>query len=203
VALDGLTFESCLFNSRMEYLKRISGTMWMPQYTSFGQFMCKEFETNFGPVEIKYAVYQNSAEAILEATLIDWEGKGECATTEVQIFGTVSAWNSKVTDYGARSLLFYKKSEEAVRIGCGEAILLPLSRKVVVLPLGSTLMVDFCVWHRCSKLSMDGVLVEDTVPFDSSLAGEVEKVVCGDRGKIKVKATWKTRITWQELGGHL
>lgn len=154
-------------------------------HKSFDQFLCEEIETDFGPVEVQYAVYRNSAEAILEVTLIDWEGKGECATTEVQIFGTVSARNNKVTDYGARSLLFYKKSEEAIHIGYGDAIPLPLSRKVVVLPLGSILMVDFCIWHRSSKLSVDGILVEESVVFDSSLAGEEIKLFAEIVVKLK------------------
>ncbi|XP_078180034.1 uncharacterized protein LOC144574067 isoform X1 [Carex rostrata] len=200
---DDLLLTSCLFNSRVKETPRCyNGTMWTLMHTSFDQLMCKEFITDFGPVEVQYAVYRNGAEAILEVTLIDWEGKGECAATEVQIFGTVSAWNNKVTNCGPQSLLFYKKCEEALRVGHGDVIPLPLSRKATVLPLGSTLMVDLCIWHHSSNLSTEGVLVEATVPFDSSLAGEEEKIVCGNRGKIKVKATWKTEFTREEIRGH-
>lgn len=200
---DDLLLTSCLFNSRVKETPRCyNGTMWTLMHTSFDQLMCKEFITDFGPVEVQYAVYRNGAEAILEVTLIDWEGKGECAATEVQIFGTVSAWNNKVTNCGPQSLLFYKKSEEALRVGYGDVIPLPLSRKATGLPLGSTLMVDLCIWHHSSNLSTEGVLVEATVPFDSSLAGEEEKIVCGNRGKIKVKATWKTEFTREEIRGH-
>ncbi|KAJ4801156.1 rRNA N-glycosidase [Rhynchospora pubera] len=202
-ALDYLSLTSCLFNSRMtERPVYRDGEMWSLHHTSFDQFMCKEVMTDFGPSEVQYAVYKNSAEAILEVALIDWEGKGEFATTKVEIFGIVASRNNKVTDCRARSLLFEKKSEEAICVGFGDTIPLPLSRKVTVLPLGSILMVDLCIWHRSNKFSMD-VLVDETVSFCSSLTGEVEKIVCGNRGKIKVKATWKSDISWQEIGGHL
>jgi hypothetical protein len=59
-------------------------------------------KTILGTMEINYAIYKDGAEAHLDVAVIDWEGE------KVEIYGTISVRNSKITDPKARNLLFNK-----------------------------------------------------------------------------------------------
>lgn len=154
----------------------------------YDQLMFNILHTIFGTLEINYAIYKDGGEACLDVSIIDWEGE------EIEVYGTVSIRNSKVTDAKARGLLYDNNSENAisVRPGKGKQTHLPLVRKVIALPLGSNLIVDVCLLH-CGSIFAQG-----TVRFVAKANRDEELILVCNPGTIKVKATWLKQQTHNE-----
>ncbi|KAJ3688106.1 hypothetical protein LUZ61_017270 [Rhynchospora tenuis] len=149
------------------------------------QILCKEVESYFGPLEVKFAVYNNAVEAHLKVVLVSTE-----VHDGVEVFGKVESYSSTIPYVYARSKLFDRSIEDPVRVRVeNDWTILPLSRSVTVLPHNSTLLVDVSI-SRLKNSRRYWPPIFETLSFDAAFTGTETKVTSGDWGNVEVTVTW-------------
>nr|XP_010942712.2 60 kDa jasmonate-induced protein [Elaeis guineensis] len=126
-----------------------------------------------GSVTVNYAVLSDAAEAAVEVTLIDGDGKNPA-----HVYGRLSSRNGK-----GESELFRKRSSERIDVRPGQ--LIPLSRSVVAVPSNSSLVVEADLYDHRSDASSGDEIAKGTAEFPSKLQGTYEKIIQGKKGLPK------------------
>ncbi|KAJ1704083.1 hypothetical protein LUZ63_003862 [Rhynchospora breviuscula] len=173
-----------VYASSMDDSRKI---LWKAGEDDIDQFICRTIQCLvFQNLEVNFAVYSDAVEAHLNFCFVDIESGEEDAS--IQVHGTVSASNTVLSNPKAKSLLFHKLSDEFVRLKLGKSIPLPLSRRMIVLPRESSLLV-----HVCMEVGIkfgDVSVIEDTVKFHPSSNSAEKFIVLPNHGKLVVAVTW-------------
>ncbi|KAK1394135.1 hypothetical protein POM88_013191 [Heracleum sosnowskyi] len=127
-------------------------------------------------------VYRNAVEAHVEVKITDVE-------SDFDLYGVITARTSAITETPYSSILFFKGEDEkmSVKRGDGE-IDIDLSRRIVGVPLGSQLILQFCLFSDDNnvlvreRVSIDvqNIVQDSTYPHPLMLCGK-----CGIRLGIK------------------
>ncbi|KAJ3688167.1 hypothetical protein LUZ61_017331 [Rhynchospora tenuis] len=161
-----------------------ANTLWKADEET-DKIKCKKVESFYGLLEVYFAVYNNAVEAHLKVVLVNWE-----VHDGVEVFGTVDSRSSIIPYVNARSKLFDRSIEDPVRVRVeNDGAILPLSRSVTVLPLGSTLLVDVTI-SRLKNSRRDQPPIFENLSFDAAFTGTETKVASSDWGNVEVTVTW-------------
>jgi hypothetical protein len=150
----------------------------------FDEVLRLPMDSEFGPLEVTFAIYCPGAEASLHVSLVNHEKKNLTG-----VYGHMKVKNDRVHDPRGVSWLFKKaKREEDVCVSGGlieDYLALPLLKHAVVVPLNSKMIVDVRICYG------DMVFVSGELSFDSMLTGKESKVLeNAGIGEIKVEVSW-------------
>lgn len=87
-------------------------------------------------LKINYAVFDNAVEAHVKVKLTEVD-------SAFDFDGTVHAMTSAIEDPEYASILYFRDYDHRIRLEPEEEMILPLSRHIVVVPLGSQLILHF------------------------------------------------------------
>ncbi|KAF3322884.1 hypothetical protein FCM35_KLT12873 [Carex littledalei] len=143
-------------------------TLWNRFLNPIGRLMCKQVMTQAGPIEISYAAIYDAVEALVDITLSNWRVGG--VEEPIKLYGIVTAKNSMIRSSCAKSILFQRDQAMSqyicVHPSMGD-ILLPLSRRKVVVPHNAALQVYIEIWQ--------------------SLIGTEDKMIANDEVEVKLQ----------------
>ncbi|KAF7076682.1 hypothetical protein CFC21_081295 [Triticum aestivum] len=139
-----------------------------------------------GHVELRFVAMTDAAVAKVEVVVLD------SSEDALDVYGTVTATTSLEDGTQVAIKLFDVTPEHSVAVGRGSAV--PLHRKVVAVPLCSSLQLGFSLqdWNH---LSANEQIADGTVTFETArLTGEDRGEVGGNNGRnrISVQLTWST-----------
>ncbi|XP_078173609.1 uncharacterized protein LOC144567356 [Carex rostrata] len=154
----------------------------------YDTFYSKRLETQFGLIEVNYAVYLYSVEARVDVTLTD------CQFSTTIVYGCITAQNLKFGEKEARSYLFNSDKTEGIRIDVspdkGKVAKLPLSRSITVHPIDSVVTIIVNIWQSGIVGTQDQPIAKNVIFSFKSLSGlRVVKTFYGDACQVNVDVT--------------
>lgn len=131
---------------------------------------------------VLYAFFENAVEAHVKVKLSGIK-------SDFGLHGLISARTSAIRHPAYSSILFFNKSCDKMIVGRENEMVIPLSRPLVGVPLGSTLFLDI-------NLSGDdnGMKVQERLPIDvnnDSTKNDYSRTISCDNYVIKVEIEWK------------
>ncbi|XP_030538428.2 60 kDa jasmonate-induced protein-like [Rhodamnia argentea] len=145
----------------------------------YDQLLQENVNGEKGSVTVKYAVFRDAVQAIVEVILSNGDGNNPA-----YVYGQITARNSNFT---IESTLFQRTLDEKGTVRPGEPI--PLSRSVVAVPLNSSLIVGGNLF-----VSSEREIAKGTAEFPAQVSGTFEQDISGTYGRIRVKVTWTLDI---------
>ncbi|KAF5392830.1 hypothetical protein D9757_000997 [Collybiopsis confluens] len=131
-----------------------------------------------GSATVNYVALSNALYAMITVILI--KGGGE---NDPEVYGDITAYNGHGT-----SALFHKTESENFNVNVGTAI--PLSRKVVAVPVNGKLQVSALLWDH-DPLS-DDKIADGAVEFEPlyNKSSPAQRIQGDSDGEIEVRVSW-------------
>lgn len=137
-------------------------------------------------LKINYAVFDNAVEAHVKVKLTEVD-------SAFDFNGTVHAMTSAIEDPEYASILYFRDYDHRVRLEPEEEMILLLSRHIVVVPLGSQLILHFCL-HVDDKEE----LITVTFVAKEGLTSDIQEIVYS-KGVIQVEVNWRSERQPQRM----
>lgn len=129
-----------------------------------------------GEVYVLYAIFENATQARIEVKFFTDDGYNP------EVYGVVAASTSEIETLEFSSMLFIKKPSDKIKVVHRKPF--PLSRSIVVVPLGSELFLDM---HLVSR---DKVFLEHAFKLQAKKVGIDKETFKGTRYNINVEVSW-------------
>ncbi|KAJ4763181.1 rRNA N-glycosidase [Rhynchospora pubera] len=157
-------------------------------YCYFDTIMSRMVESQFGPIEVKYAAYRHGVVAHVDVTLTN------CQFPSATVGGLITAQNSNLGEDG-RSVLFKTDKNEGISIEispCKDRIAqLPLARCKTAVPVNSSLTIYVDIW-QCSITGTPhhAIIQDEKFEYVARLTGHEVRTFRGPACQINVVVTW-------------
>ncbi|KAJ4757357.1 rRNA N-glycosidase [Rhynchospora pubera] len=154
----------------------------------FDTLVTRRTPTQFGEIEVNFAVYKYGIEACIDVTLID------CQFSSGTVHGSITAQNSKLGEKGT-SFLFKRDKGDGVSISisdCKDRIAqLPLARCKTVHPIDSSLTIYVSIWQSSVTGTQDQPIADEKrLEFTAISGGQEVKTIKGAACQVNVSVTW-------------
>ncbi|KAJ4798546.1 rRNA N-glycosidase [Rhynchospora pubera] len=161
----------------------------------YDKLLSEQVQSQFGLIEVNFAVYRHGAEARVDVTLSD------CQFLSTLVYGSIIIQNSMLGEEG-RSFLFNNESE-CICIDAhhrDKVAQLPLSRSITVHPIGSVVTVYVKLWQRSIVGTPDQPIADGIFNFTACVSGREVTTFRAGACEVTVGVMWaETKMSDESL----
>jgi hypothetical protein len=184
-----LNLQSCEDDkSPLQMLDEWENPLWNSFTEPLHTALCKQLDTEMGPVEITFAIVVDAVPAHVEVRLLDWPLEQDT----VFVDGIIGVGNTDISGKDAVTYLFHKPPKYSVPVGRplkeGSGAPLPLIKNFTSVPRDSALQVYIRLKQRFGK----GFrwIAQENLEFSVKPGEKDRQIIQGNNFRLEVIVKW-------------